>query len=114
MFFQPENRIDILAISRSLDKWITQAKFLVKDGKYSEAIDITMFILEEIGCRILHKGKSSNMDKVQDIIENICNEIILVLATMEESAKVPTEQKERIVMEKQSLVIRFPFLPISD
>ncbi len=54
------------------------------------------------------------MDKVQDIIENICNEIILVLATMEESAKVPTEQKERIVMEKQSLVIRFPFLPISD
>lgn len=113
-FFQPENRIDILAIARSLDKWITQAKFLVKDGKYSEAIDITMFILEEIGCRILHEGKSSNMDKVQDIIANICNEIILVLATMEESAKVPTAQKERIVIEKQSLVIRFPFLPISD
>lgn len=113
-FFQPENRIDILAIARSLDKWITQAKFLVKDGKYSEAIDITMFILEEIGCRILHEGRSSNMDKVQDIIANICNEIILVLATMEESAKVPTAQKERIVIEKQSLVIRFPFLPISD
>ena len=69
----------------------------MKDGKYSEAIDITMFILEEIGCRILHEGKSSNMDKVQDIIANICNEIILVLATMEESAKVPTAQKERIV-----------------
>lgn len=112
-FFEPQDRIDVLTIAKSLDKWIQQAESLIVNYEYAKAIDIAVCILEEIGCRISHYGAQVKMDRVRDIVNAMCDDAIRILSVIEAQPNIPAEQRERIDTELQSLLIRFPFLPFS-
>lgn len=113
-FFEPQNRIDVLAIAKSLDKCILQAESLIMSHEYVKAIEIAVCILEEIGCRMFHDGKQMRVDRIKDVINAMCNNTIRILSTIETLPGISAEIKERIDTERQSLFIRFPFLPLSD
>jgi len=112
-FFEPQNRIDVLAIAKSLDKCILQAESLIMSHEYVKAIEIAVCILEEIGCRMFHDGKQMRVDRIKDVINAMCNNTIRILSTIETLPGISAEIKERIDTERQSLFIRFPFLPLS-
>lgn len=109
MFFEPQNRIDVLAIAKSLDKCILQAESLIMSHEYVKAIEIAVCILEEIGCRMFHDGKQMRVDRIKDVINAMCNNTIRILSTIETLPGISAEIKERIDTERQSLFIRFPF-----
>lgn len=111
-FFEPQNRIDVLAIAKSLDKCILQAENLIVKHEYAKAIEIAVCIFEEIGCRVFHDGVQARVDKIKDIISAMCNNAIRILSVIETLPGVSAEIKERIDTERQSLFFRFPFLPL--
>lgn len=108
-FFQVKSRIDILAIDKSLDKWILHAKSLVINGKYDEAIDILFFILKELGSNIGYKEWGAEWNSIKDVVSEICNSIIKILTTIEKSSDVPEKTKTYIQSEKDSVLDMYPF-----
>lgn len=111
-FFQPQSRIDIMAIAQSLDSWIAKARTLTEQKKYDRATEIALCILEEIGSRIFHADNDPRMENVRDIVSDICHRVEQVLLTISSRSDAPRYLGENIAAERQSLLIRFPFLPI--
>ena len=62
---------------------------------------------------MFHDGKQMRVDRIKDVINAMCNNTIRILSTIETLPGISAEIKERIDTERQSLFIRFPFLPLS-
>ena len=110
-FFTPQNQLDILAIAESLSHWIIKAKSLKSVKDFDGAVEITLFILEEIGSRYPSLYGNPQIGDFKEL-DVICHSADSILKSLLESEDVSVDLKEIVETEKQSLVIRFPFLPI--
>lgn len=113
-FFTPKSRIDVLTIAGSLDKWIMRANYLIGKGECDKAVDIALFILEEIGSRAFHGYEKLQNGRISDIVSDLCRDMDYILSSAAGRAGISEELKERVATEKQSLLIRYPFLELSD
>ena len=111
MVYSLMNQLDILAIAESLDHWIIKAKSLKSVKDFDGAVEITLFILEEIGSRYPSLYGNPQIGDFKEL-DVICHSADSILKSLLESEDVSVDLKEIVETEKQSLVIRFPFLPI--
>ena len=110
-FFTLQNQLDILAIAERLNHWIIKAKSQKSVKDFDGATEIALFILEEMGSRY---QSIYGMPQIGDFkeLDIICHAANQVLKSMLASDDVSEDLKEIIETGQQSLVIRFPFLPI--
>ena len=110
-FFTLQNQLDILSIAERLNHWIIKAKSLKSIKDFDGATEIALFILEEIGSRYQSIYGTPQIGDFKEL-DIICHAANQVLKSLLESDDVSEDLKEIIETGQQSLVIRFPFLPI--
>lgn len=110
-FFTPQNQLDLMAIARALDAWILRARIFVNGKKYKEAIEVSLFLLEEVGSRFRSIYGKSEIGDFKDITD-ICAKADNILLGMTERADISEDFRLQILTERQSLAIRYAFLPM--
>lgn len=110
-FFHPHNQLDLMAIAGSLNRWIMKARSFVRERRFNDAIEIVFFILEEMGMRFQLVYNDPRIGNFRDIAA-VCHDADEILTLIAEDSEVGTDVKEGIVLKRQSLAVRFPFLPI--
>lgn len=109
-FFYPENELDNIAIVNTLSYWLTKVETMAAMKHFDDVTEIALYVLEEVGrCYFpafddLHLGDTKET-------EMICRELDGHLMKLIESTDVSTDLKEIIAAGRESLAIRFPFLP---
>lgn len=110
-FFIPQSQLDVMAMAENLRPWVARMKAGLQERLFGEALEIALFILEETGNRFqaaYTKGDIGKMDDMTDISREAGN----VLTSMAGDADCPTDLKETAEAGRESLAIRYPFLPI--
>ena len=110
-FFTPQNQLDLMAIARALDAWILRARVFVNGKKYKEAIEISLFLLEEVGSRFRSIYNKSEIGDFKDITD-VCSKADNILLGMTERSDISEDFRLQILTERQSLAIRYAFLPM--
>ena len=111
-FFDPQTQLDVMAIAAGLDVWLAEAYSLIKQKDFDGAVEIILFILEEIGARFCSLAISFRTDYLGDM-ETICRRADDILQSIANSYDVSSDLKEIVATERESLAIRFPFLGMS-
>lgn len=112
-FFPPQDRLDVMAIAQSLFSEIQKARSFYWEGNYDAAAEMLLFLLEAMGGHIRSLGVGHLSDGYDEDVKSVCCQADEVLDLMLDDAEVPMDLKEVIETEKESLAIRFPFLPIA-
>ena len=107
-FFTPQNELDVLAIANHLVPWIIRATDSLRSKDFDKAVEISLFILEEVGSRFLHVYKLGGVREIRQL----CKQADEVLAATLSHTDVSTDLKEIVETQRQSLAVRFPFLPV--
>lgn len=110
-FFTPQSQLDVMAMAEGLVPWTMRVKSCLRNKDFDGAMEIALFMLEEIGIRFraFHDNpKISDMRSISDI----CREADKALLSVMGSEDVSTDLKEIVETGRESLAIRFPFLPI--
>lgn len=110
-FFTPRNRLDVMAMTGSLARWMKRAEADMKGKDFDEAVEIALFLLEEAGSRLRTLHGSPELGDMKGI-RDICLEADRALLSVVGSEDVSTNLKEIVESGRESLAIRFPFLPI--
>lgn len=110
-FFIPQNQLDLMAIAKELMSWVTRMKADMIKKDFDEAVEIALFILEETGSHFRAVYSVSGIRDTKDM-EKICREADKALVAVTNSVDVSTDLKEIVETERESLAIRYPFLPI--
>lgn len=110
-FFCAQNRLDAMGISRVLVPWVARAKESVRQKRYADAVEVALFVLEEIGRCFFPLYNAEGKDSFKDILP-VCAGMEQIADIVSASDDVPTELKETVETGIESLIIRFPFLPI--
>lgn len=111
-FFTPQNQLDIISIASNLTSWIVRMKACMIMKNFDEAVEIALFILEEVGNRFGNIYNDRRMGDLKDIM-TVCMEADNVLTSILQSTDVAVDLKEIVETERESVAIRFPFLPVS-
>lgn len=109
-FFPPQTQMDILAIIGNVTPWMVKANYAVEVKDFDKAVEIVLFLLEEIGS-MLQGIKDSRLNDSKDIL-SLSRDADAVLLSLLDNKETPTNLKEIVETERQSLAIRFPLLPI--
>lgn len=110
-FFTPQNQLDVIAMAEALVPWIIKVKSRLRNKDFDGAMEIALFMLEEIGIRfrtLYGNPKFGDMGSMA----NICREADRALLFVMGSEDVSTDLKEIVETGRESLAIRFPFLPV--
>lgn len=110
-FFTPQNQLDIMAMAKGLTSWVARMKEDMVRKDFDEAVGIALFMLEEAGSRFSAAYNDPGIGDMKDI-DKVCREADKVLTAVTESVDVSVDLKEIVATERESLAIRFPFLPI--
>ncbi|MCM1312363.1 MAG: transcriptional regulator [Bacteroides sp.] len=110
-FYEPHNRLDIMALSKSADCWTVRAEKELAAKNFDEAAEIALFVLEEAGGCFLRVCERFDSKEMDDIL-TVCRRTDCVLTRILHSVDVSVDLKEIIESGRESLMIRFPFLPI--
>lgn len=110
-FFTPHDQLDLMAIAGGLDVWVNKARAHVDMGRFDDAVNIVLFILEETGRRFHSIYNDKSIGRFKDLTST-CRTADAVLTSVAANAQTPTELSERIEVERQSLSLRYSFLPI--
>lgn len=110
-FFTPQSPLDIMAIAEGLIPWTMRMKSDLTKKSFDEAAEIALFVLEEIGSRFRTLYNDSRMGDMKGILI-VCREADKALLTVMGSEDVSVDLKEIVESGRESLAIRFPFLPI--
>lgn len=110
-FFTPQNQLDLMAIAHALDAWILRARIFVNGKKYKEAIEVSLFLLEEVGSRFRSIYNKSEIGDFKDITD-VCSKADNILLGMTERSDISEDFRLQILTERQSLAIRYAFLPM--
>lgn len=108
-FFNPQNEIDAMAIAKSMDKWSARSRSLYGSGALAEAAEICVYVLEQIGSRFpagYFLSETIGITSVCRSFEELLREILV-------SDKTSDEVKERITVALESLILRYPKLPLA-
>lgn len=112
-FFSPENRLDVISIASSLDQWLEKSRLLLRKEQFAEATEIVLFILEEIGSRFQSAYGSLAAGNLKEMTA-VCAEADRILGEIAAHANVPEDLMCFIAAERQSLVLRYSFLPMEE
>lgn len=107
-FFNPQNQLDVLAVAKHLDLWVKNAESAVKDKDFDAAVEILLFLLEEVGSRFQFAFQSLDLKE----ITCACQTIMCILKRILNSTDVSTDLKEIVETGMESLEVRFSFLII--
>lgn len=110
-FFTPQSQLDVMGLTDVLVTWITRVKLALERKCFDEAVEIALFLLEEIGSRFRTLYNTPRACDMKGIME-VCREIDEALLSVIGSNDVSTDLKEIVETGRESLVIRFPFLPL--
>ena len=110
-FFTPANQLDVMAITESLSQWVARMKKTMADHCYDEAIEIALFLLEEIGAHFRAIGKAAGTNNPKELLA-ICTEVDSALQVIDRSLYASSDQKDLVATERESLLFRYPFLPL--
>lgn len=108
-FFNPQNQLDVLAIAKHLDLWIEKAESAVKEKDFDTAVEVALFLLEEVGSRFQFTPQSLEL---KEIIRT-CQTIARILERILNSTDVSVDLKEIVETGMESLELRFPFLSVN-
>lgn len=111
-FYEPHNQLDLMALSESVSFWTAKAERSVRDKRFDEAAEVALFVLEEAGSCLMRKPGNMEVGKTEDMISACCG-TDKVLEDMLRSMDVAADLKNIIETGRESLMMRFPFLPIS-
>lgn len=109
--FRPYNQLDLLAIAQSLDQWVMKSGYLLLAGNYREAADILFFMLERVGHYLAPVYGDRHIGNFEDIVF-LVQKIDRLLSSMSSNSDIPSDLREHVLSERQSLAIRYPFLSI--
>lgn len=109
--FTPQNGLDVMVMAGALAGWIMKVKSGLKDKDFDRAAEIALFLLEEIGSRFRALHENPRLGGIDEILD-ICREADRALFSLLGSEDVSTDLKEIVETERESLSVRFPFLPI--
>lgn len=110
-FFTPRNQLDVIALTELLNPWMTRVKLARIEKRFDDAVEITLFLLEEIGNRFTPLYGNPRMGDMKSLL-TICRKADSTLLGIVGSEDVSTDLKEIVESGRESLAIRFPFLPI--
>lgn len=110
-FFTPQNQLDILSIAERISPWVVRMKTDLSAKNFDEAVEIALFILEETGSRLRNTYNDKRMGDLKGMMK-ICSEADGILASVLNSTDVSADLKEIVETERESVAIRFPFLPV--
>ena len=110
-FFAPQNQLDIMAIAESLMPWLVRVKSDIVKKNFDEAVEIVLFILEETGNRFQTIYNDNRIGDMKDMM-TVCWEADKILKSVAGSVDVSVDLKEIVESGRESLAIRYPFLPI--
>lgn len=111
-FYEPHNQLDIMALSESVGIWTAKAENYVKEKLFDEAAEVALFVLEEIGSCLVHVHNDIGIGRMDEVF-SACRGTDKVLEDMMRSADVATDLKDIIETGRESLMMRFPFLPVN-
>lgn len=112
-FFRPESRMDVLSITGCLDRWLEKSHNLLREQQFAEATEIALFILEEIGSRFRNAYARVPADHLKEVTA-VCAEADLILGEIAACADASEDLRCFIAAERQSLVLRYSFLPMEE
>lgn len=112
-FFTPRSQLDVMAITEALAPWVTRIKIARVEKDFDRAVEISLFLLEEIGNRFSTLYNDSRMGDMKSIL-TACREVDHALLSVMDSEDVSTDLKEIVESGRESLAIRYPFLPIDN
>lgn len=107
-FFNPQNQLDVLAIAKHFDLWADKAESAMKEKNFDTAVEVALFLLEEVGSRFQFTHQSLDLKE----ITRACQTITCILERILNSTDVSTDLKEIVETGMESLEVRFPFLEI--
>lgn len=110
-FFTPQSQLDVIAMSEALIPWVMKVKSRLRYKDFDGATEIALFMLEEIGIRFRTLHDNPKLGNMRSMV-NICQEADKALLYVMGSEDVSTDLKEIVETGRESLAIRFPFLPI--
>lgn len=110
-FFTPRNQLDVMALTELLNPWMTRVKLARIEKRFDDAVEITLFLLEEIGNRFTPLYDNPRMGDMKSLL-TVCRKADNALLGIVGSEDVSTDLKEIVESGRESLAIRFPFLPI--
>lgn len=110
-FFTPQNQLDVMAMAETLAPWMTRVKLARLEKEFDKVAEIALFLLEEIGSCFSGLHDNPKFGGMRSMA-NICREADHALLIIMGSEDVSTDLKEIVETGRESLAIRFPFLPI--
>ena len=110
-FFTPQSPLDIMAIAEGLIPWTMRLKSDLTKKSFDEAVEIALFVLEEVGICFRNLYADPRIGDMRSIL-TVCREADKALLTVMNSEDISTDLKEIVASGRESLAIRFPFLPI--
>lgn len=112
-FLDPQNQLDLMAVAAALTPLMARAEEFIQKKKFDEAAEVAMFILERTGSRFATVYDDPRVGDPKDITE-VCRRVDRVLLSIIGSVDVSEDLKEIVATGRESLMIRFPFLPIDE
>ncbi len=103
----------MISIASSLDQWLEKSRLLLRKEQFAEATEIVLFILEEIGSRFQSAYGSLAAGNLKEMTA-VCAEADRILGEIAAHANVPEDLMCFIAAERQSLVLRYSFLPMEE
>lgn len=110
-FFTPQNQLDVIAMAEALAPCVIRVKLALLEKKFDNVAEISLFLLEEVGSRFSGLHNNPKLGDMGSMV-NICREADRALFLVMGSEDVSTDLKEIVETGRESLAIRFPFLPI--
>lgn len=108
-FIAIQNELDMLAVAKSLDRWLSKAEYHIIAGDQKNAAAILLRLIEGIGKCL--KGICLSQSEISITpLKEICAEAARMLDTCSDSITEHDPLKEHISTEKRGLVERFPYL----
>lgn len=110
-FFTPRNPLDVMAMTETLVSWMVRVKTGLKKKDFDEAAEIALFMLEETGIRFHTLHTDPRIGDMKGIL-TACRQADNALVSIMGSGDVSSDLKEIVESGRESLAIRFPFLPV--
>lgn len=110
-FFHPQNQLDVVAIAGCLHSWIIKARMYIRAEKLSEAAEIALFLLEEVGNRFHSIYDSPKIGTFKELT-HVCAEAARILSDVIAHSHASEDLVQYVETQIQSIAVRYPFLPI--
>ena len=113
-FFTPQNQLDILALTENIKPWVERTQNELKAKRFDDVAETALFLLEEMGSRFQTLYSHPQFNACLKETNSLCRQLDNALLTLAGSLDVATDLKEVVETQRQSLLIRFPFLPLDE